>query len=220
MMPDASRARANRSTTSCWRPCSRSCAAAKGCRRTQRSSGSARKSRRELGHNRTRFPSSAPCVKRDAVADLLFCLDTSVLIKWLVVEEPREQAAAAAALLLRSLSEGRLVAPAWAWVEVGSVLRKKLRKGLLTPGQSDGLWSSFCELPIDFLDSPAMRTRAWELAERYGLPTLYDAAFLACIETATAPADSSREYWTADDEVLRRMESARPSYVRRLGEYS
>lgn len=148
----------------------------------------------------------------------LICLDTSVLVKALVVEEPREQAIAAADLLLRSLSEGRLIAPAWAWAEVGSVLRKKLRQGLLTPQEAGELWVSFCELPIDFLDSTALRTRAWELAEQYGLSTLYDAAFLACIETATAP-DSNREYWTADEELLRRMTPARPSYVRRLGDY-
>jgi predicted nucleic acid-binding protein len=152
------------------------------------------------------------------VAELLCCLDTSVLIKSLVVEEPREQAAAAADLLLRCLSEGRLVAPAWAWAEVGSVLRKKLRQGLLTAREAGSLWSSFCELPIEFLDSPAMRRRAWELAERYDLPTLYDAAFLACTELASALPEAGREYWTADDELLRRMEPQRPAYVRRIGE--
>ena len=67
------------------------------------------------------------------------CLDTSVLIKFLVAEEPEELGDAVQRLVLRVLLNGRLVAPAWAWAEVGSVLRKKVRMGLLQPEEAQDL---------------------------------------------------------------------------------
>lgn len=152
------------------------------------------------------------------MAEDVICLDTSAVVKALVAEEPRAESEAAAAVLLRGLTDGRLVAPSWAWAEVGSVLRKKLRRGLLTAAETAALWQGFLELPIDFLDSAELRARAWQIAERHGLPTLYDAAFLACAEVAPAPPGARREYWTADVQLLSQVGPNRPSYVRRLGE--
>ena len=148
----------------------------------------------------------------------VFCLDTSVLIKFLVAEEPVEQGEAAERLMLRALVGGRVVAPAFAWAEVGSVLRKKVRQGLLQQQQAEQLWSKFGSLPIEFVDLPAMRDRTWELAEHYGLATLYDAAFLACTELAPAPEPVVREFWTVDGELLRQLGEMRPPYARLLGE--
>lgn len=55
------------------------------------------------------------------MSDRTLCLDTSILIKYLT---PDEQEEAATTLVLGALQDGsRLVAPAWAWAEVGSVLR-------------------------------------------------------------------------------------------------
>ncbi|MDP9371980.1 MAG: type II toxin-antitoxin system VapC family toxin [Chloroflexota bacterium] len=145
----------------------------------------------------------------------IYCLDTGVLIKFLVAEEPAELSDAAAQLVLRALTNGRLVAPAFAWAEVGSVLRKKVRQGLLQREQAGALWIRFGQLPIEFIEDPSLRTRAWEIAGQYALPTLYDAAFLACTEVASGTA-ATREFWTADEELLRALEANEPPYVRRL----
>jgi predicted nucleic acid-binding protein len=110
----------------------------------------------------------------------------------------------------------RLVDPAFAWAEVGSVLRQKVRQGLLAPEQARELWIKFGQMPIEFIDSPALRARACEIAEGCALPTLYDAAHLACTELTPAPGTVVREFWTADQELLRSLGTTRPPYVRHL----
>lgn len=70
------------------------------------------------------------------MTEVIACLDTGVWIKFLVVEEPAELSEAAAELVLRALTTARLVVPAFAWAEVGSVLRKKVRQRLLAPEEA------------------------------------------------------------------------------------
>ena len=103
-----------------------------------------------------------------------------------------------------------LVAPAFAWAEVGSVLRKKVRMGLLTTEEAKGCYQDFCNLPIDYVNEELLRVRAWEIAEQYQLPTLYDAAFLACAQSQKA------DFWTADKVLLSTL-SPLPAYVNQLG---
>ena len=154
---------------------------------------------------------------RSDVVEAIICLDTAVWIKFLVTEEPAELTNLASELVRQVLTTARIVAPAFAWAEIGSVLRKKVRHLALTPGDAEALWTSFGALPIEYIEGGALRARAWQIAERYGLPTLYDAAFLACIELAPAPDVVTREFWTVDKELLRMLQSDRPPYVRELG---
>jgi predicted nucleic acid-binding protein len=140
-----------------------------------------------------------------------------VWIKFMVEEAPADLSDAAADLVRRALAAARLIAPAFAWAEIGSVLRKKVRQGLLHREQAETLWASLAQLPIEFVDTPALRGRTWLLAAQYGLPTLYDAAFLACVETAPLSPSTVCEFWTADQELLRALGSNRPAYVRQLG---
>ncbi len=149
--------------------------------------------------------------------EAVFCLDTNVIIKVLVREEPVELYRAAVALIVRALTTGRLIAPAFAWAEVGSTLRKHVRQGIIIQRQAEVQWARFSRLPIEFTDSPLLRTRAWELAERHRLPNLYDAAFLACTDTFPASQGTIREFWTTDAALLRALAVDLPPYVRRLG---
>jgi predicted nucleic acid-binding protein len=137
----------------------------------------------------------------------ILCLDTSVLIPYLV---PDEYEPLADSLVLEVVvGNASLVAPAFAWAEVGSVLRKKMRMGLLTTSEAQGCYSDFCNLPIDYLKSESLRVRAWEIAEEYQLPTLYDAAFLACAEIEKA------QFWTSDKVLVNKL-SPLPTYVNQL----
>jgi predicted nucleic acid-binding protein len=138
----------------------------------------------------------------------VLCLDTSVIIPYLV---PDESEPLADSLVLEAVvGNASLVAPAFAWAEVGSVLRKKVRMGLLTTEEAEGCYQDFCNLPIDYLDRESLRVRAWEIAEQYQLPTIYDAAFLACAESEQA------EFWTSDRVLLNKL-SPLPAYVNQLG---
>ncbi|MCC5656739.1 type II toxin-antitoxin system VapC family toxin [Nostoc sp. XA010] len=139
----------------------------------------------------------------------VLCLDTSVWIPYLVPEvyQPQSRKLVTEAL---SLSIG-LVAPAFAWAEVGSVLRKKTRMGVITTEEAQGFFEDFCELPIDYIEEEAIRVITWKIADKYALSTLYDAAFLACAESVSA------EFWTADAALVRQL-MPRPAYLREIGE--
>lgn len=64
------------------------------------------------------------------------CLDTSVLVKTLVEEEDTDKALA---LMKKVALSGQLIVlPAFAWVEVGSVLRKMRRRNELTVQEAEG----------------------------------------------------------------------------------
>ncbi|MBV8884993.1 MAG: type II toxin-antitoxin system VapC family toxin [Chroococcidiopsidaceae cyanobacterium CP_BM_RX_35] len=139
------------------------------------------------------------------------CLDTSVLIQYLVPEEFQAQAEA---LVLEAVEAAvQLIAPAFAWAEIGSVLRKKTRAGLISTEQAKGCFDDFCQLPIDYINTDKIRTRAWQIAEQYQMSTLYDAAFLACAESVGANC----QFWTADKTLLNQLGPDRPNYVRELG---
>lgn len=151
---------------------------------------------------------------KNVMAERLVCLDTTVLIKYLT---PDEQEEAATRIVQDALEDGtRIVAPTWAWAEVGSVLRKKMRAGLLLVTETDAIWEAFLDLPIDFIEMQTLRRRTWEIAAHYTLPTLYDAAFLAGTELVDAAPDAVREFWTADQALLVRLAIDRPAYVHQL----
>lgn len=137
------------------------------------------------------------------------CIDTSVMMKYLC---PDEQTPEAITLITSALTQQtRLVAPCFAWTEVGSILRKKVRAKLLTATEADQLYTAYIRLPISYIDTTTLQLNAWQLAEQYGMSTLYDAVFLACAEAESA------DFWTADEAMLNLFPS-RPSYVYGLGE--
>lgn len=140
------------------------------------------------------------------------CLDAGVWIKALVAEDLGDEAGK---LLADVIVQSRLVAPAFCWAEVGSVLRKKVRAQQITSKEATDAWTDFEAMTLTFLDTPAIRSRAWQLAESFGQSTLYDAAYLACTELANG---ESRAFWTADDALLGALGDHRPPYVRHLRE--
>ena len=147
------------------------------------------------------------------MADVV-CLDAGVWIKALVAEEGSDRAAR---LVAEVTALGRVVAPAFCWAEVGSVLRKKVRAGEISVEESVEAWADFRAMPIDFLDDSAVRDRAWSLAERFAQPTLYDAAYLAVTEL---PNGATREFWTADQALFDALLRSRPAYLHHLSEVS
>lgn len=139
----------------------------------------------------------------------VLCLDSSVLIPYLTPEDHSDKAEV---LVLDAISASlRMVAPCFAWAEVGSVLRKKVRRGLLTLDESLACFEDFQQLPLEFIDHADLRAKAWAIASQHDLSTLYDAAFLACAEYCGA------EFWTADQVLIRSL-SPCPDYVRSLSD--
>jgi predicted nucleic acid-binding protein len=137
----------------------------------------------------------------------VLCLDSCIFIAYFT---PDEAMSGVDDLLLAALNEeASLIAPSFTWAEVGSVLRKKQRRSLLTAEEAADCYAEFCNLPIQYVDSTALQARTWQLAVHYQLPTLYDAAFLACAEQSAA------EFWTADQALIRQLDPL-PDYVHAL----
>lgn len=82
--------------------------------------------------------------------------------------------------------------------------------GQLTEPEADTAWRDFRRLPVVFLAHEDLADRAWELARRWRLPTLYDASFLA--------AGEGSGYWTADEALLAALQPETPSWAHRLGD--
>jgi predicted nucleic acid-binding protein len=95
--------------------------------------------------------------------------------------------------------------------EVLSVLRGRVRRGVMTHAEAEGLVASFLSLPITLIGDAYTLRRAWQLATELGLPTVYDAVYLAVAIAHDAP------YWTADSAFYERAKDAYPS-VRLLGD--
>ena len=113
------------------------------------------------------------------------CVDASLAVKWLVDEEESEPALA---ILESWLSGGvTIVAPTLLMYEVPSVLRKLVVHEKLTPERA---WEGFQHLGAVGIqiESPAeLFTRAWEISGQFGLPTIYDAAYVALAEIKGCP---------------------------------
>ena len=137
----------------------------------------------------------------------VLCLDSSVLIPYLSPEDLSDQAEQ---LVLEAISSSyRIVMPSFAWAEVGSVLRKKVRRGVMTKEESEACFQDFQLLPLEFIEQADVRRKAWAIAAQYDLSTLYDAAFLACSEYFQA------EFWTADQSLINSLRPC-PEYVHSL----
>jgi len=142
------------------------------------------------------------------------CFDTSVLVKVLVPEQGSQEAAG---LLRRALTNGfRLIAPAFAWAEVGTVLRKKVRSGLITESEADTAWKRFTSLAIEYVHDAGIPEMTWKISSKLDLPTMYDASFLAVCERAAQESRGAVEFWTADQELVKDLGYLAPKYVRLL----
>ncbi|BCV20387.1 type II toxin-antitoxin system VapC family toxin [Moorella sp. Hama-1] len=142
------------------------------------------------------------------------CLDSSVLLKLLTWEDGSE---AAAELMERIVESGQVVIlPAFAWAEVGSVLRKKARKKEITHEEAGEAWHLFCQLKIiSYLESEKIAGASWEIAVKENLPTLYDAAYLAVAESAAQDCGGTCEFWTADERMVNAL-GGKKKYVKLL----
>jgi phosphoserine phosphatase len=136
------------------------------------------------------------------------CVDSSVLVK-LLTGEPGSEAAVA---VVTDATD--LVVPAFAWAEVGSALRKKVRMGEIDARQAQRAWDDLLSLDLRYLQRPALMTRTWQLAESFALPTMYDAAFVAAAEQAPG---GPCPFWTADASLVRAVGGRHP-LIRGLGQ--
>lgn len=137
------------------------------------------------------------------------CVDAGLAIKVVVPEPDSEKADA---LFDRWAGDGtHLIAPPFFEVETDSILRQKmvLRKEL-TPEQAEAAFAQLQALPIRRVSVAGQRRRAWEIAAEFGLPTVYDATYLALA------ALRGCEFWTPDVQLFNQVKD-RLAFIRLLG---
>ncbi len=139
----------------------------------------------------------------------LVCLDAGLVIK-LVSPEP-DSPQVEAAFQEWKAENVDLIAPAFAAAEVDSVLRQKVVRGELTQELADAAFHLASRLPIRLDMAMDCRERAWEIARRFGFPTVYDAVYLALAEMRGCP------FWTADRKLYERVKE-QLAFVRPLAD--
>ncbi len=120
-------------------------------------------------------------------------VDASLALKW-VLDEPYTVEAND---LLENWRERRskLLAPALFLYEIANALTKRIQRKQLTLAQGQERLGFFLESGPLLQQIGVVHPRALELADRFRLPTAYDAHYLALAEFQQC------EFWTADERL-------------------
>ncbi len=104
----------------------------------------------------------------------------------------------------------KVIAPPLLFAEVASALRLRIYRGDLDRKEGDVLLDKLLELGIVESNPPALKRRAWELANLCGHPRAYDAQYLALAEIEGC------ELHTADVRLYRSAHDKAP-WVKLVG---
>ena len=138
------------------------------------------------------------------------CIDASVMVKVIVVEDLSD---IAAALVKETQAEGlAIVAPFLLESEVASTLSKKIKDGVLTVDEARAGLTIFQSIPINYLHFTVLAQRALELAAQYNWRYAYDGFYIALAE------HQGCELWTADGRLVKDVSADFP-FVKWLGDY-
>jgi len=138
-------------------------------------------------------------------------VDTSVAIKWAVVEVYTPQAVALRDTLLRQ--GDTLVAPHFLMSEVTNTLHDIVRAGLITVVAAEEALNDIRVVVELWEVTPALAKRALALARETNQTYAYDTQFLALAEHLGC------DLWTADERFVRGMHRHGFTQVRSLRTY-
>jgi len=106
-----------------------------------------------------------------------------------------------------------VVLPDFAWAEVGTVLRNKVARKLISSEQAEIAWETFNSFGVlTFINDVVVMRAAWRIADKEKLPTLYDAAYLAVAEIISRQNGEDCEFWTADKRLANSVEKSTSDY--------
>lgn len=143
----------------------------------------------------------------------MIVIDASVAAKLILWEEFSD-----VALQLLEDCESRnlpILGPALLPFEVSNIVRQRMRRDAeqFSLAQAKAVLANFFALPIQTISPPELGSRSLEVADRFGLPAIYDAYYVALAQLLGAPL------WTYDKRLLATMGTA-AGFVRSIAEYS
>ncbi|MBI4228784.1 MAG: type II toxin-antitoxin system VapC family toxin [Deltaproteobacteria bacterium] len=139
------------------------------------------------------------------------CIDASLALKWVLPEVYTDRAQE----LLRSwLVEGTsLIAPTLFIYEIASALRNKVYRQIITMEEGFSALNQIRRGNIELKYQPTLVDKGWEIAAKLGLPTAYDAFYVALAE------QEGCEFWTADKNLVNVLENDKIKWARWIGSY-
>ena len=140
----------------------------------------------------------------------MICVDSSVAAKWIL---PETHGDLALALVTDAASSGAaIIAPSLLPYEVANILRKRMLRESMPLAVADDLFAEFLDYAVDLTEASLLTRRALAIADRFGLPAVYDAHYLALAEQVGC------NLWTDDQRLLRQVGGHLAS-VRWIGAY-
>jgi predicted nucleic acid-binding protein len=139
-------------------------------------------------------------------------VDASIVIKWVLEESDSN---VAEALLAEWIDQGKVIlAPELLAYEVANTLYQKVRKGAIAFDRANLALSKALGtgLELECIEDTVLSTKAIELANRFNLPAVYDAHYLALAE------HKGCELWTADTRLWKTV-SGKLGWVRLMSDY-
>jgi predicted nucleic acid-binding protein len=141
----------------------------------------------------------------------VICVDASVAVKWLLIEEHSELARR---LLVTSLGNAeQLVAPPLLPSDITNAVRQRIRRGDILPDEGPALLADFLAIPVVLHASELLYQRALAIAVDLGLSATYDAQYVALSELLGAA------FWTADERLFNAAASRMP-FVNLIRDYA
>jgi predicted nucleic acid-binding protein len=142
----------------------------------------------------------------------MICLDASVAVKLILIEERSDRAVALYRATLAA--DETIAAPPLLPIEVTNIMRQRMRAadGISLVRATEHL-DAFLALPIVIDNPPGLHRRALALADIHGLPAAYDAHYLALAEHLRC------DLWTDDQRLLRMVRHSLP-FVRDIGDFA
>ena len=129
----------------------------------------------------------------------MLAVDASIALK-LVLREP--DSLAAQSVWQSWTSSGEMVfAPELFWAETLSVVRRKVHQGFHSEADGEESYGVLANLAVQIRHPDDLYQVAWQLANRFNRPTIYDSCYLALAEIIGC------EFWTADRRLANAVRS-------------
>ncbi len=125
-------------------------------------------------------------------------VDASVVVDWVAPDVDRS--GRAGQLLTRLVAEqASLYAPRLLFEEVANALLTGCRRRRWDGASADRAYEHLRRLPVELIDTPADRDRAWDLSRRHDEHPIYDMVYVAVAERL------SDRLYTADARLQQRL---------------